>query len=57
MTPIYKFYIQTEDNGEKTQVYPSYKDDLSVDYEKESGEQFSGSLYPVLCSFLEMITT
>lgn len=40
MTPIYKFYIQTEDNGEKTQVYPSYKDDLSVDYEKESGEQF-----------------
>lgn len=57
MTPIYKFYIQTEDNGEKTQVYPSYKDDLSVDYEKESGEQFfrvslSGTMF-----FLEMITT
>lgn len=35
---LYRFYIEI--NGEKTQVYPIYKDDLSLDYELESNQRF-----------------
>lgn len=35
---LYRFYIGI--NGEKTQVYPIYKDDLSLDYELESNQRF-----------------
>ncbi len=35
---LYRFYIEI--NGEKTQVYPFYKDDLSLDYELESNQRF-----------------
>lgn len=35
---LYRFYIDI--NGKKTQVYPIYKDDLSLDYELESNQRF-----------------
>ena len=35
---LYRFYIEI--NGKKTQVYPIYKDDLSLDYELESNQRF-----------------
>ena len=36
----YRFYLQEGEHGEKHRVYPIYKDDLSLDYEQESGEMF-----------------
>lgn len=38
MAAIYKWYLAI--NEVETEVYPIYKDDLSLDYEKESGERF-----------------
>lgn len=35
---LYRFYIAI--NGKKTQVYPIYKDDLSLDYELETNQRF-----------------
>lgn len=35
---LYRFYIEI--NGGKTQVYPIYKDDLSLDYELETNQRF-----------------
>lgn len=41
MTPKYKMYLQIGgDSQTKTIANPIYKDDLSVDYELESGEKF-----------------
>lgn len=38
MNPIYKFQLSA--NGTTRQAYPVYGDNLSKDYEKESGEEF-----------------
>lgn len=38
MNPIYKFQLSA--NGTTQQAYPIYGDNLSKDYEKESGEEF-----------------
>lgn len=38
MNPIYKFELSG--NGTTQQAFPNYKDDLSKDFEKESGQQF-----------------
>lgn len=40
MTPKYRFFLQLGEEGEKIAVTPVYKDDLSVDYEKETDEEF-----------------
>lgn len=39
MNPIYRHKIQVDD-GTPRQVYPDYKDDLAISYEKESSQQF-----------------
>ena len=39
MNPIYKFFIQV-DTGALTPVLPKYKDDLSLDWDLETGQQF-----------------
>lgn len=37
----YRYYLQYgEDEGTKTPSYPIYKDDVTLDYEQESGQQF-----------------
>lgn len=36
----YRFYLQEGEHGGKHRVYPIFKDDLSLDYEQESGEMF-----------------
>lgn len=40
MNPIYRFFLQIGENGEKNAVSPNYKDDLSLDYELESNQKF-----------------
>ena len=39
MHPIYKFILSI-DGENATQAFPLYKDDLAIDYEQESGQQF-----------------
>ncbi len=39
MNPIYRWKLGIDD-GTAVQVYPVYKDDLSIEYEKESQQQF-----------------
>lgn len=38
MNPIYKFELSA--NGTTQRAFPTYKDDLAKDFEKESGQQF-----------------
>lgn len=40
MTPEYRFFLQLGEDGEKYPVTPVFKDDLSLDYEKETDEEF-----------------
>jgi hypothetical protein len=35
----YQWYIQPND-GELTEVFPIYKDDLAINYERETGQMF-----------------
>lgn len=39
MIPKYRFFLQ-KDSGEKNPAYPIYKDDLSLDIERETNQQF-----------------
>ena len=39
MNPIYKFYLK-KDSNERVEVRPIYKDDLSIEWSRESGQMF-----------------
>lgn len=40
-TPIYRFYLRVgSTSATATQIYPVWKDDLTLDYTRESGQQF-----------------
>lgn len=39
MNPIYKFYLK-KDSDDRVEVRPIYKDDLSIEWSKESGQLF-----------------
>lgn len=40
MNPIYRFFLQIGEDGEKQVVHPVYKDDLTLDYALESTQKF-----------------
>nr|DAK52719.1 MAG TPA: hypothetical protein [Caudoviricetes sp.] len=40
MNPIYKFYLRIGEAGTEVLANPIYKDDLTLDYEQESGQKF-----------------
>lgn len=40
MQPIYRFFLQIGDGGNKVAVTPVYKDDLALDYELETNQYF-----------------
>lgn len=40
MNPIYRFFLQIGENGEKQLVHPLYKDDITLDYALESSQKF-----------------
>ena len=40
MNPIYRFFLQIGENGEKQVVHPTYKDDLTLDYALEPNQMF-----------------
>lgn len=40
MNPIYRFFLQVNEGGEKIAAKPIYSDDLTLDYELESNQRF-----------------
>lgn len=40
INPIYKFYLRLGKAGAETPVNPIYKDDVTLDYEKEASSRF-----------------